>query len=380
METTVKAAYRYTKTKYPGVRKAPNGKYQVAYYPFKGAWKKEYKTIDAKTDREAHDKRLELMVEARKQWRSGDTDAVRLRASFEEAWLALEKNLTYDKRPLKTIHHFKRTYNRMFMEYRKREYADLNSPSQLSLPFFMHYKDYYYGELGRDDGAWRTELTFVKAVMRRLYRLGYCTEGIIIKLKEMTRPKAKKKAYPDIPADKMKVFLKHLKEGRLDIYRLVLFMLKTGRRVEESTLIEKTDVCWRGTKPIKLDIRAETTKMKEKAPLEYFDREMEDLIRDAYEDSSKHKAPYLFLNALNRKMNQKTARKYIKLVSKDVLGVEITPHYFRHRFITECAKEQLPYADVMAISGLKDMKVLIEYYSHTTSSGQAKVLAKTSIR
>lgn len=79
-------------------------------------------------------------------------------------------------------------------------------------------------------------------------------------------------------------------------------------------------------------------------------------------------------------MNQKTVRKYIKLVSKEVFGVEITPHYFRHRFITECARAQLSYADVMAISGLRDMKVLVEYYSHATSSGLAKVLDKTSIR
>ena len=68
-----------------------------------------------------------------------------------------------------------------------------------------------------------------------------------------------------------------------------------------------------------------------------------------------------------------------KAVSKEILGEEITPHYFRHRFHTEAAKARAPLADIRAISGLRDVEVLKQYYSHTTPDGQEKVLAVSKI-
>jgi integrase len=62
-----------------------------------------------------------------------------------------------------------------------------------------------------------------------------------------------------------------------------------------------------------------------------------------------------------------------------VIGITITPHYFRHRFFTECGKANVPLADVKAISGIKDIQVLLNYYSHTTNEGQDKVLDVTRV-
>ena len=45
--------------------------------------------------------------------------------------------------------------------------------------------------------------------------------------------------------------------------------------------------------------------------------------------------------------------------------------------ITECGKANVPLADVKAISGIKDVQVLLEFYSHTTNEGQDKVLEVT---
>ncbi len=72
-------------------------------------------------------------------------------------------------------------------------------------------------------------------------------------------------------------------------------------------------------------------------------------------------------------------RTYLKEASNKILGMEITPHYFRHRFLTECGKANVPMADVMNISGIKDIKVIIGYYSHITEEGQNKVLAVTEL-
>ncbi|MDD5567681.1 MAG: tyrosine-type recombinase/integrase [Candidatus Omnitrophica bacterium] len=130
---------------------------------------------------------------------------------------------------------------------------------------------------------------------------------------------------------------------------------------------------------LRIDIRAETTKTKEKAPLDIFDKELEDFIRDSYQDSSNHQAPNLFLNRQNKKINQRCICKYLKQTSKNIIGVQITPHYFRHRFCTECGKKNLSIPDVKAISGIKDTDVLLKYYTHSTIDGKAKVLEATRI-
>lgn len=144
-------------------------------------------------------------------------------------------------------------------------------------------------------------------------------------------------------------------------------------------MIEKKDVVWDGIKPVKIDIRAETTKRKEKTPLKDIPVDLGNLIRQAYLNSKRHKAPYLFLNRLHRKCQQTRISDCLKAASKKIIGIKITPHYFRHRFFTESGKKSLPMVDVMEISGLKDAKVLLEYYSHGTSEGRQKVFDATLI-
>lgn len=42
--------------------------------------------------------------------------------------------------------------------------------------------------------------------------------------------------------------------------------------------------------------------------------------------------------------------------------------------------QNVPIADVKAISGIKDIQVLLEFYSHSTAEEQDKVLAITSLQ
>jgi len=132
----------------------------------------------------------------------------------------------------------------------------------------------------------------------------------------------------------------------------------------------------KGFKPLAIDIRAETTKTKEKAPLSCLDEDLERLIRQSL---SNNKTEWLFPNRLGRKCTPDKVYEYLKKASEQVIGIRITPHYFRHRFITECAKANAPIADVKSISGIKDNEVLLKYYSHSTIEGQKKVLATTCL-
>jgi integrase len=248
--------------------------------------------------------------------------------------------------------------------------------SRVSIPFLEEYRIYYCVDLGRQ-GGWRAELTVVKAIIGRMYRLGYCEEAAVTMLKRLKKPKANTKEYPDIPVTKIKDLLTFIRTDRPDYFKLIYFIARTGRRIEEATLVERRDISWDGIKPIRINVRAETTKMKEKAPLDSLDAELENIIRQAYQESLKHKAPWLFLNRHGKKCSQTRIRNYLKESSLKITGVEITPHYFRHRFFTECGKNNLPLIDVMAISGLKDVKVMANYYSHSTVAGRANVLEKT---
>ena len=212
--------------------------------------------------------------------------------------------------------------------------------------------------------------------MRRMYALGYCEKDMIERLREERRPRANKKDYPDISKDKMAELFSFIKKDRPDYYACLYFMLRTGRRRQETTLIRKSDVVLKDGRPIAINIRAETTKCKEKVPLRFIDGDLEALIRRALDCD---KSQWLFQNRLGRRSTPDRICEYLKEASRNVIGIELTPHYLRHRFFTECAKANVSITDAKAISGIKDSKVLLDYYSHSTVDGQAQVLAITGL-
>jgi len=361
--------------KYEGVReKVPGRRYEIYFRPYKGA-KKIHRNIEAASVSEAYYKRQEIMAGYRKDLVSvPDEDKARLTASFKEVWEKLYRDLLTENKPEKTNNHYKHTFWRMFGEFRQEKFPHIEVPNQLSLPFFREYRNYYANDLGRPDGL-RAELIFVKAIMKRLYVLGYCKEELIRKLKEIKKPKANKKEYPDIPKSDIKKLLLDIKTSRPDYYYPIAFIARTGRRIAETTLIMKEDVEFQGFKPVRINIRAETTKSREKAPLMRFDSDLENIIRQAY---NRAKSKYLFSNRLGRKCSPDKIRQCLKKAAiarfGPEIGAKITPHYFRHRFFTECGKANVSIADVKAISGIKDIQVLLNYYSHSTAEGQDKVL------
>lgn len=62
-----------------------------------------------------------------------------------------------------------------------------------------------------------------------------------------------------------------------------------------------------------------------------------------------------------------------------ILEVRITTHYFRHRVMTECQKNGVSIQDAMALTGIRNARTALEYYSHPTMEGQEKALAITRV-
>ena len=160
-----------------------------------------------------------------------------------------------ENKPDKTKNHYKHTFWRMFGDFREEKYSHIQSPGQLTLPFFREYRNYYANDLGRPNGI-RAELIFVKAIMKRLYMLGYCKEELIKKLSEIKKPKAREKEYPDISKSEVEKLLSSIKVDRSDYYYPLAFIARTGRRITETTLIKKEDVEFKGFKPVRINIKA----------------------------------------------------------------------------------------------------------------------------
>jgi len=362
--------------RYIGVKETKAGTYQVNFRLSKGG-KRYWETVEATSMQEAHNIRAELIAKKIKESETPEEEKLRLTADFSKVWQGISEGLV--GLPKKTYLRYQKIFWRMFGDFRAAKSPYIQNPGQLTLAFFEQYKNYYSNELGRPKGL-RGELIWVKAIMKRMYKLGFCSEKIIKDIAEhIKKPKANKKQYPEIANTKINELLAFIKQDKPDYYRPIYFMKRTGRRVEETTLIERRDVVWDGIKPIKINIRAETTKTDEYAPLGKLDSELEIFINQAYKDASKHKAPYLFLTQRGKKFNQRRVSEYLKAVSEKIIGTKITSHYFRHRFWVECGKNNVPIVDAMAISGNKDPQVVIAFYSHSTNDGLAKVLELTRI-
>jgi len=357
--------------KLPGVREITKGARYEINYIFAG--KRYQYRIDAVSITEAYNKKLKDIADKEKDSACLLDNGRRLNASFSSAWERLVADLTADSLPKKTIQHYEKTYNRLFKDFLKLRFPYIETFNQLGLPYFKEYKNYYVNDLGRPNG-WRAELIFVKAIIRRLYCLGYCTKDLVDSLAELKKPRHNKKEYASIPNSKIKELLQVIKKERPDYYYPIYFISRTGRRINETTLIEKRDVEWRGFIPAGINIRAETTKTRQSAPLRQLDQYLQTAIKEVYGKSSRHKEKYLFLNRHGRRCLPDKIRQYLKAKSREVIGKAITPHYFRHRFLTECGKASLAVVDVMTICGIKDINVVVKYYSHSTVEGQSKVL------
>lgn len=61
--------------------------------------------------------------------------------------------------------------------------------------------------------------------------------------------------------------------------------------------------------------------------------------------------------------------------SLKVIGVRITPHFFRKSFLTRANRGGLN-KDSMAMANIKNVSVMMKSYVETTPEGQAKVLEK----
>ena len=361
-----------------GVRERSPGNYEINFRPYRGA-KSVFRNIEAPSLREASMIRAKLMLEARQK--TQEQPAQPQQTDFQAIWSVLESDIKIEG-PTSLVG-LRNVYNRMFFDFRNLKHPEIVSPAQLDSIFFLDYRNYVINEVSHPEDkpykGWREELKRLKTIINKMRTRKFVSNDLIMDLKRIKLPEANEKEYPEISQTQMRTLMDFIRKDRPDLYGPIKFMLRTGRRIEEVTLIERKDVIWNGFNPVEMNIRAETTKMKTKATLKYLDEDLRQHVRLYYSISKEHQAPYLFLNAQFNKCQQEAVRRYLERVSKEVIGSRITSHYFRHRFCTETCKAKLPMIDIQAICGIKDVATILRKYCHSSQDGMASVLEKTRL-
>lgn len=362
--------------KYDGVRKVETKKENTYEISFQIDGKRMYSRVQATSMKDAYLIRTQIMAEKIQQSRVGlceQYDEIEIETAYE----ALINDLKAELRPRKTINRYKKVFDRLYRVLRKKKYPKLKAVSQTTLKVVHLYKSYYVNDLGNK--GWNKELVFVKSMIGRFYKLGLCERQIVEDVRTLKTPKANRVEYRPYPDSKIREVLNYMKRDRSDYYRIIYYIARTGRRIEESTLIERRDVIWHGFRPIKINIRAETTKQRKPLPIKAIDDDLAIVIQDANSVSKGRKDPYLFLNKHNHKCSQGRVRDYLKRVSKNILGDAITLKHFRKRFLTNCANNKVPMQDAMSIAGITDIKVVLAHYSYVSEEGLNKALGSSII-
>lgn len=389
-------------SKFVGVHKVPKKRLPEGHncyqLDFQYQGKRYWEHVVTKTASEANDLRYEWIQGIKKQHGSVPVAG----ADYESIWEKLEKfygdaktrdvlreelerNVHQRQKAdevkqlrslIKKVCCYREVFDRMFLISWE---GRVDSVRYIDEHFFNAYKIHYCYTLGRLNG-WRAEQIKAKAILNQMYERRFISKDQMEGMQKSSawkREKRKKKEYPIISDTNMRALFMAIKSDRPDYHRIYTTMLRTGRRVEEVTLTLRKNILFEQGKFKRLVIRAEDTKMDRSSQLDTIDPEFEELLWGAYQESEKYNSPYLFLNRKHKKCDQRKLCDYLRKKSEEVIGVGITNHYFRHRFLTECGQKRITWAEVSKVSGLKDQAVYMENYDHSTPTGQQKVFALT---
>lgn len=287
----------------------------------------------------------------------------------------LRKDVSSDITAKKTRNLYTNVFNRVFVDFRRKYYPALAGCSGLPMGFFKRYKSYACEELKRN---WRAEVIYVKAIMKRLTDLGYAREDDLKQIRSIPTPEGTPRLMPK-HTDKQKAdLLEYIKKDRPDFYKPIKFMDLVGRRADETCSIKREDVSMNGLDPLVIQTKPETAKNKKQIPppLDLGDPELKALIKSALANNN---TSWLFPHRNGGKIHPNYLWKYLSKTSPKVIGVKITPHFFRKKFLTISNMGGLN-RDSMAMANIKNVGVVIKHYVESTPEGQRKVLEKNRER
>ena len=366
-------------TAYPGVYLVGPGKYSIWFYVGRD---RIWDTISASSDKEAKDIRQKRRLEAKVKPISSAVQ-VNASASLNAVLQEILGATKAEGRSEKLRGKYKNVFNRLFYEFPKEMGIKIQSPGQLNLAYLERYKVWYANSKKRIKGV-GSEMIMVKALIRRMRRLGFVERAMMEDLAEFKIPhRDGDESYPSISVSKLRDLFTYIRNDNEQLYDFFMFLLITGRRPVEASLIERKDIEWAGLNiPARINVRSETTKMRVPAPLDIHpvgDVDLIALILRSKNRSVAVPSPYLFTNKRGKKISHSPARNYLIKASTAILGQKVNMKFFRKRYATECGKNKVPPKDAMRRSGHKSINVFIKHYQQTTEEGLASVINAVTI-
>lgn len=354
--------------RYPGVRHIKDDIYEINYYPYPSAPRKQYR-VKAGSTQEA------FLIKARDsaQLKTGTNIVI---SSFAELGIRLELKLKADNLSPKTIRNLKSQFKNFFERFLSGKHSHITSVNQITRVIIEDYKQWVVVEQGRVTG-WRDELAKFKVIIKKLVNIGCCNKEIYYDvLSSFKKPPRLKKLYKEITKSQMKVLLDYIKKNRPDYYGITYFLMRLGWRRSQVLSIKRKNIKWQGLRPVEILIEPEDTKTREPFVLRDIDNELANIIK--HYALARKKTIWLFPNRNNNIHHKDKYTAYIKRISQKILGITLTPHDFRHSFCTTRLKEGATPRDIMAITGHKDIDSF-NIYTHPTSEGTKRVLERSKL-
>lgn len=351
--------------KYPGVREIKKGACYQIDFQIKGD--RKWTTIKAKSPKEASIIRANEMAKYKP-----DTETQAF--SFGELKQQLELKCQADGNSKKTIYgNILPKFKNFFEVFLSEKYPHITNINQITSPTIIeNYKQFR----NRPDG-WRDELTKLRTIFSKFVKMGYCNKEVYDKaLCGVKKPKRRVKLYKEISKSEMKRLLDYIRKDRLDYYGITYMIMRLGWRRGQVISIKRDNVRMNGLRPIAIICEPQDTKNKEPFILRDIDDEFAKIIKQYY--FSRRKTQWLFPNRNNNKHHANHYTDYIIRISGQVLGKRLTPHDFRHSFITRMKAEGHADRDIMVVTGHKDIDSF-NIYTHATSVGTKKVLERSKL-
>ena len=351
--------------RHTGVRAIKDNVYEISFYPYPKAKRKQYR-IKAESAKEAYLVRAKH-IEQYNNSPSGNTGL-----AFADLKIRLELKLKADNVSQSTTYQsLLPKYRSLFEVFIPMRYPQVTSINQLTRALIENYKQWVVVECGRTTG-WRDELTKIKTMIKKLVDIGCCNKEIYYDvLGSFKRPPRRKKLYKEISKEDMKKLLNYIKQNKPALYGVTYLIMRLGWRRGQVLSIKRKNIRWNGLRPVEILIEPGDTKTKEPFILRDIDPELANVIKQYAFD--RRKTIWLFPNKKNNMQHANHYTEYIRKVSKEVLGITLSPHDFRHSFVTTRLREGSTPRDIMAITGHKDVESF-NIYTHPTSEGTKKVI------
>jgi len=353
--------------KYSGVRKRGHERYEVNYYVGK---KRITEIVIAFNERDAYLFKLRKLANAGKNVvLEEEQQTITFDQGIEQYLSSTAKFLT-----LSTQQRSICIYNH-FIDFLKKTNPELCFVHQVTTAVAQRYKDYLLALPFKSASGINTDITKLRAIFKKFIEFGFILENPFCAIEKipnrLARPVKK-----HLPTDHEIREILDDTSGDPSYREITRFLVRVGRRIEETCLYEKNDVLkdskgW----PIKIKIRPDIAKNRLAEELS-LDDELAEIVKESLVKHPKEK--YLFTNKEKRKIAQNTYRIYLQEICKKRGLNKITPHCFRYYVCNKLLNSGVNLKDAMAITGHLDLQSFMSYIK-TTEKGKQKALSVTRL-